>query len=119
MPPRSPELLGLHRLCFLDAPRSDADNGCMSSAGSHRTADREPRLRAPGWLQFRLRTLLLVVALVAALLTAFRIYIEPYQQQRRSMEVVKDLGGSFHTGEAEPWQRRLFGADFQNLTLVN
>src|SRR5438132_8923321 len=91
----------------------------MSSAGSNRTASREPRLRVRGWFQFRLRTLLLVVALIAVLLTAFRSFIEPYQQQRRSMELVQRLGGSFHTAEAESWQRRLFGADFQNLTLVN
>ncbi len=90
----------------------------MSSRTGHRTKPAAPR-RALGWLQFRLRTLLLLVTGIAALLGAFCAYIEPFRQQRSSMDLIASLGGSFHTGEATSWQRRLFGDDFQNLTLVN
>ena len=38
----------------------------------------KPRRR---WLQFSLRTLLIAVTLVAGLLVAWRVYVEPYRRQ--------------------------------------
>jgi hypothetical protein len=87
----------------------------MSDAQSNSSA--VPRTRV--WIQFRLRTLLTLVTLVAAALWAFRVYVEPYRQQRRSLEVIKELGGRVVTAEAAPWQRRLLGADLQNITLID
>ena len=40
------------------------------------------------WFQFSLRTLLIVVTLVAGLLVAWQVYEDPFRQQR---EVVKSL----------------------------
>jgi hypothetical protein len=71
------------------------------------------------WLQFRLRTLLAVVTVAAAAVWAFRLYVEPYRQQRQALEVVQKLGGRAVTAEAGPWQRRLLGADLQNITLID
>ena len=39
----------------------------------------KPRRR---WFQFSLRTLVIVVTLVAGLLLAWRVYVEPYRRQR-------------------------------------
>ena len=36
-----------------------------------------------------------------------------------ALEVVKELGGRVVTAEARPWQRRLLGADLQNITLID
>ena len=41
------------------------------------------------WFQFSLRTLLSLVTLAAGLLVAWRVYVEPYRQQRL------ELGGCF------------------------
>ncbi len=71
------------------------------------------------WYQFRLRTLLLGVMLVALVVMAYRTYVEPYAQQRRAMEVIEKLGGAYQSSGPTAWQRRLFGADHQNLQLVN
>ena len=49
------------------------------------------------WFQFRLRTLLLLVTAVAALLLAWRSYVEPYRRQQQTIELVKKLGGRIVT----------------------
>ena len=41
-------------------------------------ANAKPRRR---WFQFSLRTLLIVVTLVAGLLVAWRVYVEPYRRE--------------------------------------
>ena len=81
-------------------------------------ASSKPRRR---WFQFSLRTLLVVVTLVAGLLVAWRVYVEPYRRQRETMTLIKELGGSYETEPGGPaWMRDWFGADnFQNITLVD
>ena len=78
----------------------------------------KPRRR---WLQFSLRTLLIVVTLVAGLLVAWRMYVEPYRRQRETMALIKELGGKFTTELGGPaWMRDWFGADnFQDIVLVD
>jgi Leucine-rich repeat (LRR) protein len=76
----------------------------------------KPRRR---WFQFSLRTLLAVMTLAAGLAVAWRIYVEPYRQQRQTMKLIEHLGGSYQTVAAPGWLRTLFGQDFQNITLVN
>ncbi len=73
------------------------------------------------WLQFRLRTLLVVTALCAVGAFVWRTLSDalPYREQRRTMALVEKLGGSYQTAEASSWHRRLFGRDLQNLALVN
>ena len=44
-----------------------------------------PRRR---WFQFSLRTLLVVVTLVAGLLVAWRVYVEPYRRQRETERIL-------------------------------
>ena len=46
------------------------------------------------WFQFSLRTLLIAVTLVAGLLVAWRVHVEPYRRQRETMALIKELGGS-------------------------
>ena len=48
----------------------------------------KPRRR---WFQFSLRTLLIVVTLVAGLLVAWRAYFEPYRRQRETMKLVEEV----------------------------
>jgi internalin A len=76
----------------------------------------KPRRR---WFQFSLRTLLIIAALAAVGALAWRSYVAPYHQQRKTMTLVEKLGGSYKTAQAGPWLRRLYGQDFQNVTLVN
>jgi hypothetical protein len=71
------------------------------------------------WLQFRLRTLLIVVTLLGGLFLAWRTYAEPYRRQRGTMALVKQLGGTYETAEADKWRRLILGGDLQNLTLVD
>ena len=54
--------------------------------------DQKPKL-IRRWFQFSLRTLLIVVTLVAGLLGAWRAYVEPYRRQRETMALIKELGG--------------------------
>ena len=49
------------------------------------------------WFQYSLRTLLIVVTLVAGLLVAWRAYVEPYRRQREVMALIKELGVSYRT----------------------
>jgi hypothetical protein len=59
------------------------------------------------------------MTLIVGLVVTWRAYLEPYRRQRETMEFIQRLGGTYEAGEATAWQRRLFGADFQNLTLAN
>jgi internalin A len=80
-----------------------------------------PRRAACRWFQFRLRTLLILVALCAVAAFAFRTVFDalPYRQPRRTAALIEQLGGSYQTAQASSWHRRLFGSDLQNLVLVN
>src|SRR5262245_55767647 len=81
----------------------------------------EPRPKRPArrWFQYSLRTLLGVVTLAVGLTMGWRSYIEPYQRQRRTLQLIEQLGGTYQTAEAPRWLRRLNGEDFQNITVVN
>jgi hypothetical protein len=71
------------------------------------------------WYQFRLRTLFVAVTAAALALLAYRTYLEPYQAQRQTIELIKKLGGRFEASDPTPWQRRLLGTDHQNLVRVD
>jgi Leucine Rich repeat len=85
-------------------------------------AARQARRR---WPRFRLRSLLLLVAVAGGLLAAFRTWVEPYRRQHAAMATIKHLGGTFKTKEADIWLRRWFGAerifayDLQNVVVVD
>jgi hypothetical protein len=81
----------------------------MSSSGTTRRR----------FFQFRLRTLLALIALIAVGLFAFRLYIEPFRRQRETMGLIERLGGTYQTSAATSWQRQMFGGDFQNITRVD
>jgi hypothetical protein len=66
-----------------------------------------------------LRTLLVLMTVLVGLLVAWREVVEPYRQQRETMTLVEELGGTFQASQPDEWQRWLFGDDFQNLTVVN
>jgi hypothetical protein len=88
------------------------------------TANAEISMRPPEacrWFQFRLRTLLAVVALCAVAAFAWRTLADafPYREQRRTAALVEELGGRYETAEASAWHRRLFGGDLRNLVLVD
>jgi hypothetical protein len=76
----------------------------------------KPTLR---WFQFRLRTLLVLLALMASLLVAWRVYLEPYRRQQQTIELIKTLGGRVVTVESRNWLRWLSGDDCQNVALVD
>jgi hypothetical protein len=75
----------------------------------------QPRRR---WLQFSLRTLLLLVALTALAAAGWRAHVAPYVRQREAVQVIEKLGGTCQTAEAPTWLRWL-GGDFQNVVQVN
>jgi hypothetical protein len=68
-----------------------------------------------------LRTLLIVVGISGLTAAAWREISDalPYREQRQTMALIEQLGGSYETAEASEWHRRLFGSDLQNLVLVN
>ncbi len=88
------------------------------SAAQPSSPSRPPRRR---WLQIRLRTLFLLVALVAVAAATWRAYVEPFRRQRQAMAAIENAGGTCQTAAAGPaWLRGLFGEEsFQNITLVN
>jgi hypothetical protein len=86
------------------------DNGRMAAA---------PKKSYRRWLQFRLRTLMIVMTLIIVGLVAWRYYAEPYRRQRDVMQIVPKLRGRFTTAAGTQWQRRLFGPDFCNIVFVN
>jgi hypothetical protein len=59
------------------------------------------------WPQFSLRTLLIVVALVAGVLAAWHAATEPYRIQREAMAVVTKRWGECRTRSAPAWMRCL------------
>ena len=62
--------------------------------------------------QYSLRSLLILVALVACLLAAWQAYVEPYRRQRETMAYIEHLGGEYKTELGGPsWLRGLFGED--------
>jgi internalin A len=71
------------------------------------------------WFQFSLRSLLGLMTLVVGLLVAWRALVGPYQGQRETMKLVERLGGSYKSVAAERWLRRVYGQDFQHVTLVD
>jgi hypothetical protein len=77
--------------------------------------------QGPPRFQFRLLTLLLLIALCAVGLFAWRTIRDalPYREQPRTAALIARLGGSYQTAEASSWHRRLFGSSLQNLVLVN
>ncbi len=78
-------------------------------------ASTKPRRR---WFQFSLRTLLLLVTLVAGLLVGWRMYTEPYRRQHETMALIKNLGGNYETAAAEKRLRLWYGAT-QNVVRVD
>ena len=54
------------------------------------------------WFQFNPRTQLIVVALIAGLLMAWRMYVERYRRQRETMALIKELGGIYKTEPGGP-----------------
>src|SRR5438094_941353 len=77
--------------------------------------DLKPRRR---WFQFSLRSLLVLVGLVALAATLWRTYVAPYVRQRETIKLIEKLQGTYQTTEAPVWLRRL-GGDFQNVTQAN
>ncbi len=69
--------------------------------------------------QYSLRALLLLVLLVAVGALFWRTAVEPYRRQRRTMELIQELGGTFQTTPADRWVRWLHGGDYQHLKFVN
>ena len=65
--------------------------------------------------------MLIAVTLVAGLLVAWRVYVEPYRRQRETMTLIEELGGSYKTEPGGPaWMRDWFGTDnFQDIVLVD
>ncbi len=72
-------------------------------------------------LRFRLRTLFLLLAVIAVPLAAWRAWFEPYRVQRATMRAIADAGGSYQTEAGGPaWLRLPFGEDwFQDVVLVD
>jgi hypothetical protein len=77
---------------------------------------RRPRRR---WYQYSLRMLLGLMTLAVGVLVGWRAYVEPYARQRQTMILIERLGGTYQTAEAPKWLRRLYGDDFQNVTVVS
>src|SRR5262245_5692528 len=91
-------------------------HGMLRLSETSQDLAKRPRRR---WYQYSLRTLLGFVTLAVALAMAWRVYVEPYRQQRQTMQLIQDLGGTYETTQASKWLRRLYGEDFQNITAVN
>jgi hypothetical protein len=77
-----------------------------------------PKRSRGRWHQYSLRTLLGLVTLAVGMLVAWRAYVGPYHRQRQTMRLIERLGGTYETVEAPKWLR-LYGDDFQNISLVN
>jgi hypothetical protein len=111
-----------HSVAF-DAAVPRPDNARMSKANEEPAAPASPAVPRPRrrWLQISLRTLLVVMALVAVAALAASWYEAPFRRQREAMAAIERAGGSYQASPAGPaWLRRLFGEDsFRNVTLVN
>src|SRR5262245_2510748 len=73
------------------------------------------------WLQFRLRTVFVGVAVAGVGFLGWRTYVEPFRLQRRAMEAVGAEGGACRTEPGAPqWMCALFGTDrFLDVTYVD
>ncbi len=98
----------------------------MDESESHpRAADapealaRPPAARRRRWLQFSVRSLLLVILLCAAGVYAGRVCFEAYRRQRQAMALIEKLGGRYETTEATGWLRRLFAGHSQDVILAD
>ncbi len=69
--------------------------------------------------QFRLRTLLILMALCAVGAAVWRTYLEPYRRQRQTMALIEKWHGTYKTTEANVWLRWVCGADLQNVIVVD
>ncbi len=64
------------------------------------------------WLQFSLRSLLVLVFACGGGLGMWSRWLEPYRRQRRLEAEVQKLGGMIDTGTVDTWWARLFGSRF-------
>ena len=74
-------------------PRGQVDTPLRAVAGVPQASRRRRR-----WYQFTLRAVLALVLLAAVVLTAWRIYIIPYQAQAETIELIERLGGTYQVG---------------------
>jgi hypothetical protein len=99
-------------------PTTDSTGPSFSANGD---MVRKPPKSPRRWFQFRLGTLLFVVGLCAVAAFLWRMLADalPYREQRRTMALVAQFGGSCQTADASDWHRRLFGGNLQNIVLVD
>jgi hypothetical protein len=73
------------------------------------------------WLQFSLRSVLVLIVLVAVALVLVRVYVAPFYRQRAVIAMVERLGGSYATEAGGPsWVRSIFTEDFcQNVVHID
>lgn len=63
-------------------------------------------------MQFSLRSVLLLIAFVAALLGGWKVFVEPYRLQQAAAEAIGAEGGVCYSRTDHPgWMCALFGAD--------
>ncbi len=101
---------------------ADAAPSASEAPGSSgfAAAQSEPvRPRRRHWYQFTLRAVLALILLAALALTAWRVYVAPYEAQLRTMQLIQRLGGSCQADAAPRWMSRLGGAKYQIVTSVN
>lgn len=80
----------------------------------HQVACVKPR--RPWRFQFGLLTLLVLVAVAAMGAMAWRVYVDPYRRQRKTMALIENLGGSYKTSFADTWVNRWFDLGYQDIT---
>jgi hypothetical protein len=90
----------------------------------HHAATREmpsQESRPYRWYQYRLRTLLLLIALTAVGISVFQAYIEPFRAQRRAAEHLASLGAQIEYRPGAPaWLRAIAGEDrFLDVVMVH
>src|SRR5437870_3082653 len=100
-----------------DSMRHDSAGACESPSGPAAAA--VPGCRRRRWYQFSLWSLFALTLLAALALLGWRWTIAPYRSQANTMELVKQLGGSYQSDPAPKWMSRLAGEDLGNVTLVN
>jgi hypothetical protein len=65
------------------------------------------------WLQFRLRTLLLMTAACAVVLSLWTAYVAPYRARQRAIAALTELGARVTTETGGPgWVRKLVGEGY-------
>ena len=75
----------------------------------------KPRRR---WLQFRLRSLLWLLAAAAAMLVAWRAFVEPYRRQHQTAQLIKKLGGRIESVPPPRWLPQ-FGHNLEKIVLID